>query len=176
MTQIAKADSDQICRFEFGIRHTKHGCTVWMDYPSGRRKTKRFQNSYALASVRAEAWVWEQRKIITESAKETGRQVEFIVPPDLDRTTDRQLVVLPIELWDAIDDAVEKANVGRFAWIEQAVKEKLAEPASKNEKLEDLIAELRALAEEIERHGDYDPQFGIGAALDRAWKIIDGGK
>jgi len=39
--------------------------------------------------------------------------------------------------------------------------------------IESLVAELRALIEECERHGDYDSQFGIGAALDRAWSIVD---
>ena len=41
------------------------------------------------------------------------------------------------------------------------------------EAIDKLVSELRILIEEVERHGDYDPQFGIGAALDRAWAIVD---
>lgn len=39
--------------------------------------------------------------------------------------------------------------------------------------IDELVSELKSLAEVIEEHGDYDPQFGVGAALDRAWAIID---
>ena len=39
--------------------------------------------------------------------------------------------------------------------------------------IDKLTGELRLLIEEVERHGDYDSQFGIGAALDRAWAIVD---
>ena len=35
-----------------------------------------------------------------------------------------------------------------------------------------LVAELRALIDEVERHGDYDLHFRLGAALDRAWGIV----
>jgi hypothetical protein len=36
-----------------------------------------------------------------------------------------------------------------------------------------LLRELRSLVEEVERAGDYDSQFGIGRALDRAWSVIE---
>lgn len=41
--------------------------------------------------------------------------------------------------------------------------------------IERLVSELRALIEEVERHDDYDSQFGIGAALDRAWAVVRAG-
>jgi hypothetical protein len=36
-----------------------------------------------------------------------------------------------------------------------------------------LLRELRSLVEEVERAGDYNSQFGIGHALDRAWSAIE---
>ena len=39
--------------------------------------------------------------------------------------------------------------------------------------IDKLAGELRLLIKEVERHGDHDSQFGVGAALDRAWAIVE---
>lgn len=41
------------------------------------------------------------------------------------------------------------------------------------EAIDKLASEIRILIEEVERHGDYDSQFGIGAALDRSRALVD---
>lgn len=39
--------------------------------------------------------------------------------------------------------------------------------------IEKLVTTLLKLTEEIENHGDFDSQFGVGEALDQAWLILD---
>jgi hypothetical protein len=36
-----------------------------------------------------------------------------------------------------------------------------------------LLRELQSLVDEVELAGDYNSQFGIGHALDRAWSVIE---
>ena len=112
-------------KFSFGINHTKHGCTVWMDCPSGHRYRARFQNGYSSALASAEKWVWEKRQSLTQEAGLTGKQVAFEVPPELDRANDRKMVNLPVDLWAAIEKLADDNGIGYSEWIREAVLEKL---------------------------------------------------
>ena len=112
-------------RFSFGINHTKHGCTVWMDGPSGHRYKARFRNGYSSALASAEKWVWEKRQVLTQEAGFTGKHVAFDVPPELDRANDRKMVNLPVDLWAAIEKLADDRGIGYSEWIREAASEKL---------------------------------------------------
>jgi len=114
-------------KFTFGVRHTKNGCTVWMDAPSGRRSEARFRNTcYAAALTRAENWVWEERQALLAVAEETGREVEFEVPPELDRTHTIKQVSIHVDLLDSIEKAAKSARLSVGGWMIEAAKEKLS--------------------------------------------------
>jgi hypothetical protein len=115
----------EVMKFSFGINHTKHGCTVWMDGPSGHRYRARFRNGYSSALASAEKWVWEKRQVLTQEAGFTGKQVAFEVPPELDRANDRKMVNLPVNLWAEIEKLAGDGGIGHSEWIREAVLEKL---------------------------------------------------
>lgn len=113
-------------KFTFGVDHTRHGCTAWMEMPSGRRSKAKFRNTcYVAAMTKAEQWVWEQRKILLEEAESRGLKFEIEVPPELDRQNDRKYVTLPVSWWAAIEDQAKSQGVGWSDWMREAIKEKL---------------------------------------------------
>ena len=115
----------EVMKFSFGINQTKHGCTVWMDGPSGHRCRARFRNGYSSALSSAEKWTWEKRQVLTQAAGFTGKQIEFKVPPELDRPNDRKMVNLPVGLWAAIEKLADDRGIGYSEWIREAASEKL---------------------------------------------------
>jgi hypothetical protein len=112
-------------KFSFGIRHTTCGCTVWMQSPSGRKTEAKFRNGYASALASAEKWVWEQRQSITQEASISGRQVEFDVPEELDRSRDTKRITLPVALWQEIQAKAGSEGMGLSEWIGNTAAETL---------------------------------------------------
>ncbi len=112
-------------KFTFGVNHTKHGCTVWMEGPSGHRYKARFRNGYASALTSAENWVWEKRQSLKQEAELTGKSVEFDVPTELDRFYDRKSILLSVELWREFEEAAKAEGISLSAWIEKAGKSQL---------------------------------------------------
>jgi hypothetical protein len=107
-------------KFTFGVDHTKHGCTVWMNSPSGTQTKARFRNGHCSALTSAEAWVWEQRQAIKAEAEIGGKEVEFVVPHELDRVNDTRRITLPAEHWAAIEAQAKSEGIGLSMWIGKA--------------------------------------------------------
>jgi hypothetical protein len=118
-------------KFVFGVDHTKHGCTVWMDSPSGHRHKARFRNGYASALCSAEKWVWEKRQSLLESASESGKQLEFELPPELDRVNERKHITQPVDWWEAFEAQAKAEGLTLAAWLGEAAKAKLPPKVAK---------------------------------------------
>jgi hypothetical protein len=118
-------------KFTFGVKHTKHGCTVWMDGPTGKRRTARFRNGYASALASAEKWVWEHRQTLKECAVESGHDIEFDVPPELDRKRYARHILQPVDWWEAVDAAAKDEGMTPSEWICNAAKSKLPPEVAK---------------------------------------------
>ena len=97
-----------------------------MDSPKGNRYKARFRNSYQCSALTsAERWVWEKRQSLQQEAEFSGKQVEFEVPPELDRVNDSKRITLPVERWIAYEAAAKKEGIGISAWIAKAAKNQL---------------------------------------------------
>lgn len=118
-------------KFIFGVDHTKHGCTVWMDSPSGFRSKARFRNGTCSALTSAEHWVWEKRQGIQQEAELIGKKIEFEVPPELDRVNDRKNITQPIDWWTAFEAQAQAEGLTLSAWIGEAAKARLPQKVAK---------------------------------------------
>lgn len=118
-------------KFIFGVDHTKHGCTVWMDGPSGHRYKARFRNGMCSALTSAEHWVWEKRQIMQQEAEFSGKQIEFQLPPELDRVNDRKHITQPVDWWTAFEEAAKAEGVSLSAWLGEAAKKQLPPKVAK---------------------------------------------
>jgi hypothetical protein len=119
-------------KFVFGVNHTKHGCTVWMDGPSGHRYKARFRNTYQCSALTsAEKWVWVKRQEIQQEAGFSGRQIEFEVPPELDRVNDRKHITQPVDWWEAFEEQAKAEGVSLSSWLGEAAKAKLPPKVAK---------------------------------------------
>ena len=114
-------------KFTFGVDHTKHGCTVWMESPSGHKCRARFRNGYASALASAEKWVLEKRQVLLES----GKQIEFEVPPELDRVNERKHITQPTDWWVAFEEQAKAEGMTLAAWLGEAAKKQLPPKVAK---------------------------------------------
>lgn len=113
-------------KFVFGVDHTRHGCTVWMDGPSGHRYKARFRNTYQCqALTKAESWVWEKRQSLLESSQESGKQLEFEIPPELDRVSCTKHIAQPVDWWIAFEEQARAEGISLSAWLGEAARAKL---------------------------------------------------
>lgn len=119
-------------KFIFGVDHTKHGCTVWMDWPSGKRSKARFRNTcYVAALTNAESWVWEKRQSLRQEAESRGKQIKFELPPELDRLNDRKQITLPVKLWSECEEQAKSEGDSISQWIGKVAKHYILNKAAK---------------------------------------------
>ena len=102
-----------------------------MEGPSGHRCEAKFRNCYASALESAEKWVWEKRQSLLDSSQENGEQIEFEIPPELDRLNNRKHIMQPVDWWEAFEKAAKAEGVSLSAWIGEAAKAKLPSSVAK---------------------------------------------